>query len=105
MNKSKTDSSFLEPHSKEDQSAKEAITEEKSPVIESGRDQKKEEEKVKEEPPEPKIESEKKESEASTTTKKKTMIVRETKDVKGIFPTSVEVVEREVVLEDQIALA
>jgi len=28
------------------------------------------------------------------------MIVRETKVVKGMFPTSVEVVEREVVLED-----
>jgi hypothetical protein len=32
------------------------------------------------------------------------MIVRETKVVKGMFPTSVEVVEREIVLEDQIAL-
>ena len=32
------------------------------------------------------------------------MIIRETKNGQGFFPTSVEVVEREVVLEDQLVI-
>jgi hypothetical protein len=113
LNKSKTESSYLDDSEITPKPDDEVVNEVKEIPLKGKKKSKKgtsnrqsEKTPVKEEEvSEPRIESEKKSEEPSTEKREpKTRIVREVHNGKGFFPTSVDVIEREEVIEDALAI-